>query len=122
MSLGWRFRYIECHNSQGKLSNSCQNNEKPNHYEECEGTNCFKWEASAWSKCSSECGEGTKSRSVICRSNDGIFVDEKQCKSIERLETTATCVDNSFCNKWITGDWSEVNQIWKIFLPLKRGF
>ena len=106
---GWRFRYIECHNSDGKQSNSCQNNEKPSYYEECDGIDCFKWETTSWSKCSSECGEGTKTRRVVCRSNDGIVVtDEKICKSIEKPEESVKCVENLVCNKWITGNWSEV--------------
>ena len=105
---GWRFRYIECLNSEGKKSDQCQANEKPSYYEQCEGMDCFNWETSIWSKCSNECGEGIQRRQVACRSKNELIVDDKNCKLNEKPEETAKCVDNSFCIKWITGYWSEV--------------
>ena len=61
-----------------------------------------------WSKCSSECGDGIKKRKITCRNTDEIAVDEKLCKSNEKPEDTAKCVENPNCLKWITGSWSEV--------------
>ena len=105
---GWRFRYIECRNSEGKPSNVCPNELKPDYYEQCEGVECYSWEVGSWSKCSSECGEGVKRRKVACHNKDDIVVDEKKCKLSEKPDDTSKCVEKSNCLKWITGNWSEV--------------
>ncbi|XP_036400259.1 A disintegrin and metalloproteinase with thrombospondin motifs 17 [Megalops cyprinoides] len=75
---------------------------KPAPIQGCEGRGCLTvWEASEWSKCSSDCGRGTRRRSVTCTNPQG------QCDPASRPSEEEACEDHSKCYEWKTGDWSK---------------
>ncbi|KAF7656715.1 hypothetical protein LDENG_00037230 [Lucifuga dentata] len=75
---------------------------KPPPLQRCEGRLCLTvWEASEWSKCSSDCGRGIRRRSVSCTNPQG------RCDPLSQPAQEETCEDHSRCYEWQTGDWSK---------------
>ncbi|KTF78108.1 hypothetical protein cypCar_00039628, partial [Cyprinus carpio] len=76
---------------------------KPASVQHCEGRHCLTiWEASEWSKCSSECGRGSRKRTVTCTNPQGL------CDPMSRPAEVETCEDHSKCYEWKTGEWSKL--------------
>ncbi|XP_032906237.1 A disintegrin and metalloproteinase with thrombospondin motifs 17 [Amblyraja radiata] len=68
----------------------------------CEGRACLTiWEASDWSKCSSDCGRGTHLRTVNCTN------PHRKCDLAAKPREEEECEDHSNCYKWRTGEWSK---------------
>ncbi|KAM8887798.1 A disintegrin and metalloproteinase with thrombospondin motifs 17 isoform 1-T1 [Synchiropus picturatus] len=79
----------------------CQGH-RPPAVQDCEGRLCLTmWEASEWSKCSSDCGEGVRRRSVSCTNPQGL------CDPLSQPSQEEPCEDHSNCYEWKTGDWSK---------------
>ncbi|XP_058636642.1 A disintegrin and metalloproteinase with thrombospondin motifs 17 isoform X1 [Onychostoma macrolepis] len=75
---------------------------KPASVQHCEGRLCLTiWEASEWSKCSSECGRGSRKRTVTCTNPQGL------CDPVSRPAEVEMCEDHSKCYEWKTGEWSK---------------
>ncbi|XP_073424908.1 A disintegrin and metalloproteinase with thrombospondin motifs 17 isoform X1 [Dendrobates tinctorius] len=75
---------------------------KPTNRQPCEGQDCLSiWEASEWSKCSTDCGRGTKKRRISCTNTRG------KCDSATRPREEEECEDYTGCYEWKTGDWSK---------------
>ncbi|VDL77182.1 unnamed protein product [Nippostrongylus brasiliensis] len=69
----------------------------------------YEWTASQWSKCSTECGHGHKTRRVICAIHEegGItVVDEALCQG-EKPEAKTNCTNEEQCTgTWYSGPWT----------------
>ncbi|VDM61275.1 unnamed protein product [Angiostrongylus costaricensis] len=69
----------------------------------------YEWTASQWSKCSTECGHGHKTRRVVCaihEQGDITVVDEVLCQE-EKPEEKMNCTNEEKCTGiWYTGPWS----------------
>uniref|UniRef100_A0A7N8WY12 ADAM metallopeptidase with thrombospondin type 1 motif, 17 n=1 Tax=Mastacembelus armatus TaxID=205130 RepID=A0A7N8WY12_9TELE len=75
---------------------------KPPVLQGCEGRLCLTvWEASEWSKCSSDCGQGIRRRTVLCTNPQGL------CDPLSQPTKEEPCEDYSKCYEWKTGDWSK---------------
>uniref|UniRef100_A0A665TIL3 ADAM metallopeptidase with thrombospondin type 1 motif, 17 n=1 Tax=Echeneis naucrates TaxID=173247 RepID=A0A665TIL3_ECHNA len=75
---------------------------KPPVLQGCEGRLCLTvWEASEWSKCSSDCGKGVRRRTVSCTNPQGL------CDPLSQPTKEEPCEDHSRCYEWKTGDWSK---------------
>ncbi|XP_071344258.1 A disintegrin and metalloproteinase with thrombospondin motifs 17 isoform X1 [Trachinotus anak] len=75
---------------------------KPPVLQGCEGRLCLTvWEASEWSKCSSDCGQGVRRRVVSCTNPQGL------CDPLSQPTQEEPCEDHSRCYEWKTGDWSK---------------
>ncbi|KAL4613274.1 A disintegrin and metalloproteinase with thrombospondin motifs 17 [Arapaima gigas] len=75
---------------------------KPSAMQGCQGRHCLTvWEVSEWSKCSSDCGRGTRRRTVTCTNLQG------RCDPASQPAEEEPCEDHSKCYEWKTGDWSK---------------
>ncbi|KAM6981431.1 A disintegrin and metalloproteinase with thrombospondin motifs 17 isoform 2-T3 [Aplochiton taeniatus] len=75
---------------------------KPATLQGCDGRLCLTvWEASEWSKCSSQCGGGVRRRTVTCTNPQG------RCDPQSQPAEEEACEDHSKCYEWKTGDWSK---------------
>ncbi|XP_036390580.1 A disintegrin and metalloproteinase with thrombospondin motifs 17-like [Megalops cyprinoides] len=76
---------------------------KPPTTHTCETQHCdVLWETSEWTKCSSECGHGTRKRTVTCTDPQG------RCDIASQPTGEEPCEDHTHCNEWKTGVWSKV--------------
>ncbi|XP_054470847.1 A disintegrin and metalloproteinase with thrombospondin motifs 17 isoform X2 [Anoplopoma fimbria] len=104
---GLQHRKVVCvyHLQNGSLIHTrdlyCQDG-KPPVVQGCEGHLCLPvWEASEWSKCSSDCGQGVHKRTVLCSNPLGV------CDPLSQPIQEQPCEDHSKCYEWKTGDWSK---------------
>ncbi|BFY97258.1 hypothetical protein BsWGS_00298 [Bradybaena similaris] len=111
---GSRTRSALCLNNRGEVVSEslCDKRDLPNLEEECRNdAGCRgSWFSGAWGKCSAECGEGRRTRPVVClrRSVGSLsLVRDEECDASVKPETDETCV-NPACNAvWYTSPWSE---------------
>ncbi|XP_047218774.1 A disintegrin and metalloproteinase with thrombospondin motifs 17 isoform X5 [Girardinichthys multiradiatus] len=75
---------------------------KPAVQQGCEDDACLTtWEASVWSECSSDCSQGVRRRTVLCKNPDG------GCDPFSKPSQEEPCEDDSKCYEWKFGDWSK---------------
>ncbi|XP_015248575.1 PREDICTED: A disintegrin and metalloproteinase with thrombospondin motifs 17-like [Cyprinodon variegatus] len=78
------------------------NGGKPKVQRGCEVDPCpSTWEASEWSECSSECGQGVRRRTVRCKNPEG------GCDPSSEPNQEEPCENESGCYQWRFGDWSK---------------
>lgn len=68
----------------------------------------YSWSVSNWSNCSNTCGTGTQTRTVTCKRNDNVIVDDKFCTAygLNKPVTSQTCTESSGCTYgWYTGSY-----------------
>nr|XP_045610870.1 papilin-like [Procambarus clarkii] len=77
----------------------------------------FRWYASEWSACSANCGDGIKTRHVLCgkwENNVLTPVPEVNCDAEKRFTDTEPCngtqVDQSCKGSWFEGPWSRCDR------------
>jgi len=82
---------------------------KPATSQSCnETTGCgYAWSTNNWSACSTTCGSGTQSRTVVCRrSSDNAVVADSNCTGV-KPDAAQACNDSSGCAyTWGTGTWN----------------
>ncbi|CAD6186601.1 unnamed protein product [Caenorhabditis auriculariae] len=70
----------------------------------------YEWTASEWSKCSTECGHGHKTRRVVCaihQEGDLEVVDESHCQA-DKPEIKTNCTNEEKCTgTWFTAPWGK---------------
>ncbi|XP_073474934.1 thrombospondin type-1 domain-containing protein 4 isoform X1 [Aquarana catesbeiana] len=110
--VGQKTRDVKCVSNIGDVvdDEECNMKLRPNDIENCDMGPCAKsWFLTEWSdRCSAECGEGVRTRSVVCMSNHISSLPLEGCGNNRPAETT-TC-DNGPCEgkvEWFTGAWSQ---------------
>ena len=72
----------------------------------------FSWEPSEWSRCSTSCDPGTKTREISCkqRVSNSLILDVRDslCRNLPKQATVATCNNDRPCVRWRIGNWSQV--------------
>ncbi|XP_069181439.1 thrombospondin type-1 domain-containing protein 4 isoform X1 [Procambarus clarkii] len=68
-----------------------------------------KWFTGPWGECSSQCGPGRRTRSVVCvvfRGRWRVTTDTSQCKGDPRPDSTEAC-SRPCSHEWYTSEWSQ---------------
>ncbi|KAG8440414.1 hypothetical protein GDO86_006244 [Hymenochirus boettgeri] len=110
--VGQKTRDVKCVSNIGDVvdDEECNMKLRPDDIENCDMGPCAKsWFLTEWSdRCSAECGEGVRTRSVVCMSNYISNLPLEGCGS-NRPDETTFC-DNGPCEgkvEWFSGSWSQ---------------
>ncbi|XP_041442688.1 thrombospondin type-1 domain-containing protein 4 isoform X1 [Xenopus laevis] len=110
--VGQKTRDVKCISNIGDVvdDEECNMKLRPDDIENCDMGPCAKsWFLTEWSdRCSAECGEGVRTRSVVCMSNHISSLPLEGCGNHRPPETTAC--NNGPCEgkvEWFTGSWSQ---------------
>lgn len=112
---GTKSRVVSCQHQNGSYSNdsNCPA-PKPSTTSICNPDTCpetYSWVPGAWSTCSKTCGGGSRTRSVTCRTAQGIIADESFCSGTKPAETEPCNVQNcNFGYTWVTGSWGNCSK------------
>jgi hypothetical protein len=127
-----RVRTVYCNHENGTMlpDNNCNKSEKPNYIAECESrlncnhflTNLFYnnneeeritnaigyWDYTNWSRCSTGCGPGVRTRKAVCKStkNSSIMLPVNFCPS-ETRETLQIRCNIAQCAYKIIENWGQ---------------
>ncbi|XP_070684469.1 thrombospondin type-1 domain-containing protein 4 [Pempheris klunzingeri] len=86
--------------------------ERPPEVTSCDSGPCqnhLEWYTGPWGQCSSECGNGTQSRSVACifiNNGDMEVVDQSKCSSLFKPITAQPCILKPCGIQWYVTEWS----------------
>ncbi|NXD22452.1 THSD4 protein, partial [Spelaeornis formosus] len=110
--VGQRTRDVKCVSNLGDVvdDEECNMKLRPNDIENCDMGPCAKsWFLTEWSdRCSAECGDGIRTRSVLCMTNHVSSLPLDGCGSNRPPETTAC--NNGPCAgrlEWFAGGWTQ---------------
>ncbi|MBN3310281.1 THSD4 protein, partial [Amia calva] len=87
-------------------------NEKPTETKACDFGPCHEkvdWYTGPWGQCSAECGNGTKTRSVVClRQSNSSFMEADlwECGHLQPPPAAQDCFLKKCGAKWFTTEWS----------------
>ncbi|XP_051993806.1 thrombospondin type-1 domain-containing protein 4-like isoform X2 [Xyrauchen texanus] len=115
---GSRSRSVVCMMSQNNSLplDNCNDKEKPDELMPCDLGPCtdqLEWYTGPWGQCSSECGNGTQSRGVVCilQSNGQLEVNsDDTCSHLSRPANTQTCHLKSCGAQWYMTAWSSCSR------------
>ncbi|KRY54793.1 Papilin, partial [Trichinella britovi] len=107
-------RNVSCRDSSGRIysDDRCEG-EKPIDERPCATPiPClYKWHASQWSECSTKCGHGHQTRSVVCAIEEGnklIKMDELHCDPYVKPSSRQNCTNEEKCiGTYFTSEWDE---------------
>lgn len=71
----------------------------------------YTWDAGGWGNCSRTCGGGTQTRSVTCRRNDGMTVDDRFCEAAKPPTSQACNTHPCYTYKWKMDGWGACSKV-----------
>ncbi|KAF7241193.1 A disintegrin and metalloproteinase with thrombospondin motifs 8 [Varanus komodoensis] len=89
---GWQRRTVECLDTEGQLSPTCDRAVRPEDIKPCNYLPCPIWQMGPWSPCSQTCGEGTRTRSAVCVDYAGKSVASEKCGPAQPVSAASACV------------------------------
>ncbi|XP_053111490.1 papilin isoform X2 [Hemicordylus capensis] len=81
--------------------------ERPRSTQPCNMRQCAMWTTGPWSECSTSCGEGIQTRTVLCRSELGSQTLDVACLTERKPPHTQPCTGENCIQEigWHVGDW-----------------
>ncbi|XP_059409919.1 thrombospondin type-1 domain-containing protein 4 [Carassius carassius] len=115
---GSRSRSVVCMMSQTNSLplDNCDDEDKPDELMPCDLGPCtqrLEWYTGSWGQCSSECGNGTQSRGVVCvvqNSGQLEVTSEDRCSHLPRPSSAQTCFLKSCGSQWYMTEWSSCSR------------
>lgn len=115
---GSRSRSVVCMMSQTNSLplDNCDDEDKPDELMPCDLGPCtqrLEWYTGSWGQCSSECGNGTQSRGVVCvvqNSGQLEVTSEDRCSHLPRPPSAQTCFLKSCGSQWYMTEWSSCSR------------
>lgn len=115
---GTQSRTVVCQDALGNnLPDSLCSSPKPETSRSCNTQSCsgvsYSWDTGAYGACSKDCGGGTRSRTVVCRRNDGTAVADSFCSGTKPAASescnTQACQPN-FTYSWLSDNWGDCSK------------
>ncbi|XP_062984240.1 A disintegrin and metalloproteinase with thrombospondin motifs 12 [Elgaria multicarinata webbii] len=103
--MGAFWRPVEC---STKNETDCLHIKKPDPARRCYFRPCAQWEVGNWSKCSSSCGGGFKTRDAHCLDvREHRILRPFHCQLVERKPQLNTSCNAGPCLEWRAEPWNE---------------
>ncbi|NXP20107.1 PPN protein, partial [Scytalopus superciliaris] len=95
--------------SQGVVDNAeCMAfSQQPHSSQPCNVRQCATWSTGPWSECSASCGEGVRTRTVTCKTQQGSQAQDFACLMEPKPSATQPCLQENCIQEigWHVGDW-----------------
>ncbi|XP_034983887.2 A disintegrin and metalloproteinase with thrombospondin motifs 20 isoform X1 [Zootoca vivipara] len=104
---GFHRRVVVCQDEEGRSASFCDEALKPPDSSHCDSGPCPRWNYGDWGECTQTCGDGIKTRLVICQLANGQVLNDQNCEMLEKPPETAQC-DIHACPvevSWHRGPW-----------------
>uniref|UniRef100_A0ABM5FUA3 A disintegrin and metalloproteinase with thrombospondin motifs 12 n=1 Tax=Pogona vitticeps TaxID=103695 RepID=A0ABM5FUA3_9SAUR len=99
------WREVECSTQN---ESDCQHITKPEPARRCYLRPCAQWKTGNWSKCSSSCGGGFKTRDVHCLDvRENRILRPFHCQIVKRKPSLNTSCNKQPCFEWHAEAWNE---------------
>ncbi|XP_033749606.1 thrombospondin type-1 domain-containing protein 4-like [Pecten maximus] len=117
-------KYMDQNNAFEVRQENCAYAPKPDAVQSCRQEECYQWNAGQWSRCSTTCGLGTRTRPVTCMTTSGRAVVESACHNNPRPVASTSCSESECYNNVPAGDSSDTNWYytqWRSECPVDCG-
>uniref|UniRef100_A0A8C7EAU5 ADAM metallopeptidase with thrombospondin type 1 motif 20 n=1 Tax=Nothoprocta perdicaria TaxID=30464 RepID=A0A8C7EAU5_NOTPE len=108
---GDRARYVSCRDVHGGIADEsfCAHLPRPAEISSCFSP-CGEWQVGNWSPCTQTCGDGIKTRLVICQLPTGQMLGDQNCEILDKPPNMAQCNVHSCPGEvsWHRGPWKSV--------------
>ncbi|KAL4005532.1 hypothetical protein ACER0C_005245 [Sarotherodon galilaeus] len=108
--VGVQNRDVYCRlKSTGRvLEDLCDARARPPTARPCQTAECtrYTWVADEWKECNATCGEGVRSRKVVCMDPGITPAQDDYCDPLARPPLLQPCKEAPCHYMWITGEWS----------------
>uniref|UniRef100_A0A6Q2XJ72 ADAM metallopeptidase with thrombospondin type 1 motif 20 n=1 Tax=Esox lucius TaxID=8010 RepID=A0A6Q2XJ72_ESOLU len=107
---GTKQREIACvYQNQTQIEEQhCSHLSQPRTQKACRAQGCPSWKVNRWSKCNATCGNGMRTRKVLCMGAGLTPAQEAACDPSSRPALHQPCSGAPCHYMWMTGEWSQV--------------
>ncbi|EMP27287.1 A disintegrin and metalloproteinase with thrombospondin motifs 12, partial [Chelonia mydas] len=106
--VGAFWRHVECNS---KNESDCQHIKKPDPARRCHLRPCANWKTGSWSKCSTNCGGGFRTRDVHCTDvRDKRILRPFHCQLLEHKPQLSISCNTEPCLEWRVEPWNECSR------------
>ncbi|CAH2296534.1 A disintegrin and metallo ase with thrombospondin motifs 12 [Pelobates cultripes] len=106
--LGAEWRTVDCSTT---LESDCHNLKKPDPARKCHLRPCASWRTGNWSKCSTNCGGGFRTREVQCMDiRENRALRPFHCQSHGHNPQQNSSCNPEHCLTWLAKPWSECSK------------
>ncbi|XP_050791962.1 A disintegrin and metalloproteinase with thrombospondin motifs 20 isoform X2 [Gopherus flavomarginatus] len=104
---GFQRRVVVCQDVDGISASHCDEATKPPESRHCDSGPCPRWNYGSWGECSHTCGDGIKTRLVICQLPNGQMLNDQSCEILDKPPNMAQCNVHSCPGdvSWQRGPW-----------------
>ncbi|XP_034625701.1 A disintegrin and metalloproteinase with thrombospondin motifs 20 isoform X4 [Trachemys scripta elegans] len=104
---GFQRRVVVCQDVDGISASHCDEATKPPESRHCDSGPCPRWNYGNWGECTHTCGDGIKTRLVICQLPNGQMLNDQSCEILDKPPNIAQCNVHSCPGdvSWQRGPW-----------------
>ncbi|XP_074798282.1 A disintegrin and metalloproteinase with thrombospondin motifs 20 isoform X2 [Natator depressus] len=104
---GFQRRVVVCQDVDGISASYCDEATKPPESRRCDSGHCPRWNYGSWGECTHTCGDGIKTRLVICQLPNGQMLNDQSCEILDKPPNMAQCNVRSCPGdvSWQRGPW-----------------